>query len=87
MRDDPRIRHAYAEGVLTLLDIARIYARGRDPNADLARCRVGSGISPTASASFAGPCFLYHAALIWKASLLWVFPQVSQFPFVTIPSG
>jgi hypothetical protein len=39
MRNDPRIRHAETEGVLTLLDIARVYAGGRDPIADLAGCR------------------------------------------------
>jgi hypothetical protein len=43
MRNDPRIRHAIAKGILTLLDIAGVYARGRDPNADLAsgRARIG----------------------------------------------
>jgi hypothetical protein len=38
MRNDPRIRHAKAEGVLTLLDIAGVYAGGRDPNTELACC-------------------------------------------------
>ena len=40
VRNDARIWHAEAERVLTLLDIAGIYAGGRDPNADLARLRV-----------------------------------------------
>src|SRR5689334_14185272 len=33
VRNDARIWHANAERILTLLDIARIYARRRDPNA------------------------------------------------------
>jgi hypothetical protein len=43
MRNNPQICHPEAEGVLTLLDIAGVYARGRDPNADLAsgRARIG----------------------------------------------
>src|SRR6516164_6257858 len=47
MRNDPRIRHAQAEGVLTLLDIARIYARRCNPNADFTAAGRGSVISPT----------------------------------------
>ena len=35
----PRICHSKAEGVLTLLDIAGVYAGGRDPNADFPGCR------------------------------------------------
>lgn len=39
MWNDPRICHSKAEGVLTLLDIAGVYAGGRDPNADFPGCR------------------------------------------------
>src|SRR5579871_6851123 len=43
MRNDPRIRYAQAEGVLTLLDITRVYSGRCNPNADFAgsRPRIG----------------------------------------------
>src|SRR4051812_11564339 len=37
VRDDARVRHAMAEGVLTLLDVAGVDAGGDDADADLAR--------------------------------------------------
>jgi hypothetical protein len=43
MRYNPRIRHPEAERVLTLLDVAGIYAGGRDTNANLTSCRTRVG--------------------------------------------
>jgi hypothetical protein len=43
MRNDAWIRHAQAEGVLTLLDIAWVYGGGCDPNADFTYCRLRIG--------------------------------------------
>jgi hypothetical protein len=37
MRNNPRVCHPEAEGVLPLLDIARVYAGSRDPNANFSR--------------------------------------------------
>src|SRR5271156_4139981 len=43
VRNDAWIWHAVPEGILTLLDVARVYPRGHHPDAHLAGCgtRIG----------------------------------------------
>src|SRR6266852_5942335 len=59
--DDLGISHAEADGVLTHLDIARIYASGRAIRIRTSPDRgQGSVISPTTNTSPADPCFSYQ---------------------------
>src|SRR5262245_8332880 len=76
--NDERIWHAVAEGVLTLLDIARVDPRGHDPDAHLAGrgTRVGHLANHQHLTSW--PLFLVPNCPHLRASLRIATPKLSQ---------